>query len=57
MTPTPRTHGLRLICATGAVLTTAVIGLVIHSLARAYDMAAEAQAVARSVVVAHAQPR
>lgn len=57
MTPTPRTHGLRLICATGAVLTTAVIGLVIHSLARAYDVAAEAQAVARSVVVAHAQPR
>jgi hypothetical protein len=58
MNPTPRTDALlRLTCAAGAVITTAVIGLSIHSLARTYDVAAETQARAQPLVVAQAQPR
>ncbi len=60
MTPIHHTNALsRLTCAAGAVISTAVIGLLIHSLARTYDVAAEAQAATRHVVVAQAlaQPR
>ena len=58
MTPMPRTRALlRLTCAAGAALTTAVIGLSIQALARHYDEAAEALATAHPVVVAQAQPR
>jgi len=58
MTPTPRANPLlRLTCAAGAVITTAVIGLFIHALARNYDMAAEALASAQPVVVAQAHQR
>jgi hypothetical protein len=58
MTPTPRANPLlRLTCAAGAALTTAVIGLSIQALARHYDEAAEALAAAQPVVVAWAQPR
>jgi len=58
MTPMPRTHALsRLTCAAAAVLTTVAIGLLIDSLARHYDQAAEASAAAHPVVVAQAQPR
>jgi hypothetical protein len=59
MTPTPpRTNALlRLTCAAGATLTTAVIGLSINALAHHYDEAAEALAAAHPVVVAQTQPR
>lgn len=58
MTPMPRTRALlRLTCAAGAVITTVVIGLSIHALARNYDMAAEALASTQPVVVAQAQQR
>jgi hypothetical protein len=58
MTPVPRTNALlRLTCAASAVLTTALIGLSIHPLARTYDLAAETLAATAPVVVAHAQPR
>jgi hypothetical protein len=58
MTRMPRAHALlRLTFAACAALTTAVIGLSIHALARHYDEAAEALAAAQPVVVARAQPR
>ncbi|HSB21927.1 MAG TPA: hypothetical protein VLE94_02335 [Burkholderiaceae bacterium] len=58
MTPTPRANPLlRLTCAAGAVITTAVIGLFIHALVHHYDMAAQASATAQPVVVAQAKPR
>jgi hypothetical protein len=54
----PRNNALlRLTCAAGATLITAVIGLSIHALARHYAEAAEALAAAQPVVVAKAQPR
>jgi hypothetical protein len=54
----PRTDSLlRLIFGAGAVLTTTVIGLSIHVLARTYETAAETQASAQPVIVAQANPR
>ena len=56
MNPTqPQSTLQRAACAAGAVMTTVAIGLFIHPLARNYDAAAEAQAAARPVIVAHAQ--
>jgi hypothetical protein len=58
MTPTPCTNPLlRVTCAACAGLTTALIGLFVHSLARNYDVASGAQATAPHQVVAQAQPR
>jgi hypothetical protein len=54
----PRANALlRLTCAASAVLTTALIGLSIHSLARTYDLVADTLAATGLVVVARAQPR
>jgi hypothetical protein len=58
MTHMPRTHALlRLTCAAGAALITAVIGLSIQVLARHYDEPAAVLAAAQPAVVAQAQPR
>jgi hypothetical protein len=55
--PLPIDAPLRLTCAAGAVLTTALIGLFIHSLAYGYDTAAKAQAATQPAVVAQARLR
>jgi hypothetical protein len=42
----------RLACAAGALMTTAVIGVAIHALARSYETAGERLATAQPAVVA-----